>query len=281
MKTLRTYGNLAEAGFAKSLLEAAGISAELADEHTYALGYGRAVGELRLQVEEQDIEKAAHVLEEGPDTPTFQAGHAAPPDSSALTEENKPLPHFPSALFLAAAVTLAALFFAVAHWRRGGLPASAGEETLDADGDGRVDTIYTYLDDYPIGARIDRNRDGNPDFWEQYTTNGILLTVRLDENFDGKPDLWLYYSAGNIELSETDTDFNGIPDLFASYKDGVQQSTEVRPNGASIPTRRQRFKNGRLIEEIVDSNHDGQPDYRIEFDPFGNPSEHLPIEPTN
>jgi hypothetical protein len=45
VKTLRTYGNLAEAGFAKSLLEAAEIPAEIADEQMY----WRGVTDYRIQ----------------------------------------------------------------------------------------------------------------------------------------------------------------------------------------------------------------------------------------
>ena len=38
MKTIRRFSNVAEVGFARSLLEAAGIHATLADEHVYTLG---------------------------------------------------------------------------------------------------------------------------------------------------------------------------------------------------------------------------------------------------
>ena len=40
MKTIRTYSNLSDAGFASSLLEAAGIKTLLADEQSFTIGYG-------------------------------------------------------------------------------------------------------------------------------------------------------------------------------------------------------------------------------------------------
>lgn len=54
MKTVKTFANLSEAGFASSLLEAAGIPALLADEQSYLAIPGMATGGIRLQVEEEE-----------------------------------------------------------------------------------------------------------------------------------------------------------------------------------------------------------------------------------
>lgn len=62
MKTVKTYTNLAEAGFAKSLLDAAGVPAFLAGEESYSLGYGIAAGALRLQAEDGDGTFAYKIL---------------------------------------------------------------------------------------------------------------------------------------------------------------------------------------------------------------------------
>ena len=63
MKTIRRFGNIAQAGFARSLLEAAGIPASLADEHAYTLGPQYAPWGIRLQVPEEDEERATKIIE--------------------------------------------------------------------------------------------------------------------------------------------------------------------------------------------------------------------------
>src|SRR5687767_6301952 len=101
MTTLRTYGNLAEAGFAKSLLESAGIRAELADEHSYGLGYGPVISELRLQVDEADLDRAREVLEKGPDVPQTTRESLSPEETSRVAPGG---PRFPAGIFVAAVV---------------------------------------------------------------------------------------------------------------------------------------------------------------------------------
>ncbi len=64
MKTIRRFTNIAEAGFACSLLEAAGINAALADEHAYTLGPQYAPWGIRLQVSEPDADRAERVLDQ-------------------------------------------------------------------------------------------------------------------------------------------------------------------------------------------------------------------------
>ena len=63
MKTIRRFSNIAEAGFACSLLEATGIQAALADEHAFSLGQAFAPWGIRLQVPEADTERAMRVLD--------------------------------------------------------------------------------------------------------------------------------------------------------------------------------------------------------------------------
>ena len=63
MKTIRRYGNLAEAGFARSLLEAAGIDASLADEYAATLGFQYAPWGIRLQVPEDDEQRSLEILD--------------------------------------------------------------------------------------------------------------------------------------------------------------------------------------------------------------------------
>ncbi len=72
MKTIRSYFNLAEAGFASSLLEAAGIPAVLKGEQSFLMTPGIATGGIELQVPEEDTEKARRVLDKGFDADDVQ-----------------------------------------------------------------------------------------------------------------------------------------------------------------------------------------------------------------
>ena len=64
MKTIRRFSNVAQAGFARSVLEAAGIDAALADEHAFTLGPQYAPWGIRLQVPDPDAERAERVLDQ-------------------------------------------------------------------------------------------------------------------------------------------------------------------------------------------------------------------------
>jgi hypothetical protein len=61
--TIKTYQNVAQAGYAHSLLEAMGIHGFLHGEEAFQLGYPGSDG-IRLQVEEEDIAKALGVLDQ-------------------------------------------------------------------------------------------------------------------------------------------------------------------------------------------------------------------------
>ncbi len=62
MKTIRSYFNNTEAEFARLLLVSAGIEAVLAEENANTLGPGFAPGGVRLQVPEEDAERATEIL---------------------------------------------------------------------------------------------------------------------------------------------------------------------------------------------------------------------------
>ena len=66
MRTVKTFWNIAEAGFAHSLLEAAGLHPFLANEHVGGLGLNYLGADMRLQVAEAEYAQALRVLSEGP-----------------------------------------------------------------------------------------------------------------------------------------------------------------------------------------------------------------------
>ena len=64
--TVAAFSHVIEADFAKSRLEADGIWCSLADEHIVIMNwmYSNAVGGVKLQVEESNLERAQQLLSE-------------------------------------------------------------------------------------------------------------------------------------------------------------------------------------------------------------------------
>ena len=279
MKTVKTFGNLAEAGFASSLLEAAGIPASLADEQSFLMVGGMGMLGIRLQVEDVDFERAAQVLAKGPDADVPTA------DDLPVSPEKREEPsRIPAALFFVAGAIFALMVFSVrqAADRRTG-PMRAADQTYEYDDnhDGRSDRFLIYRSDVLSKVEMDRNGDGKIDEWETYDREGTLERVEQDENFDGRPDAWSLYKNGMIESSRHDTDFDGRPDWFAAYKNGIVACMDCRPNELGVVVRREIYEYGALHEEWVDENQDGIFDYKILIDPFGVRSERIPIhQPT-
>ena len=278
MKTVKTFANLAEAGFASSLLESVGIGASLVDEQSFLMTPGMATGGIRLQVEDPDFERASRVLAEGPDAVVPRA------DTSQLSpDEAEAKGMIPIGVFVAAAAALALLAFAIHQFveNRRAERWRAANQTYEYDDnhDGRPDHFYIYRNGVLSREEIDRNGDGKIDEWEFFDRQGRIERVELDENFDGRPDAWFSYKNSMIESSRRDTDFDGRPDWFATYENGIAVHSDCRPNESSIVVRREIYEHGVLRAEWMDENQDGVFDCKYFYDPFGTRSERIPIEP--
>ena len=83
MVTVRQYTNPIELELDKTLLEEAGIPVFIADEYRRSLGYGGVLG-VRLQVEDADLDRARHILDE-------RKGVTPLPDDFVPPEEPPPI----------------------------------------------------------------------------------------------------------------------------------------------------------------------------------------------
>jgi hypothetical protein len=281
MKTIRTYINVAEAGFASSLLEAAGIPTLLKDEASFMMTPGPATGGIQLQVNEGDAEKALRVLDEGLDAATGEEAGLEPEWSTEAKEVEPPeRGGFPIGLIFTALAFLGLLAFAVHQWRANQQLTAQNNQTLDADydHDGHPDHWSFYRAGVLERSEADRNRDRLTDEWGTYDREGRMERWTLDQNFDGKADSWSSFNNGEIKASETDGDFDGQPDWFTTYEHGVVVRNDVKPGNAGAVQRRYVFQHGMVREELVDEDRDGKFDYKIPYDAFGAPSERQPIE---
>jgi hypothetical protein len=62
MVTIKRYLVPSQAGLDKSVLDAEGIPAFVADENSAALVYGTVLGGVRLQVQDEDVDRAREIL---------------------------------------------------------------------------------------------------------------------------------------------------------------------------------------------------------------------------
>ena len=276
MRTVKSFSNLAEAGFASSLLEAVGIHTLLADEQSFLWSYGMAI-QIRLQVEEADVERAQQILENG----LCAADETAAPPAAELRPPPSEPGNIPIGLFVAAAVLFAVLVVIVRNPTkdRRAKASQSREETYDFDQnhDGRADYFVTYFDDRITKTRADRNFDGRADEWMFFDSEGRPERAEFDNNFDGQPDEWFVYRNGLPETSRQDTDFNGRFDWVTSYDHGVVARSDARPNESQTVSRTLLYESGVLREERVDEDGDGKFDYKILYDPYGSMSERIPL----
>lgn len=281
MKTVRTFSNLAEAGFCSSLLEASGIRAFVADEQSYASGYGAAIGPLRLQVGEDDFERAVAVLERGPDAASENAAAKSADFSAQRGLGDRSVPWAIFAVPIAAVLVLFFVVNQVEEKRRTTAFQRGAEQTVtrDANGDGRPDETYFYRDGRLVRSETDRNFDGRPDAWIRYGPNEVPEESSQDRNPDGRPDAWFVYENRGGGSGREDLDFNGIPDTATVFKDGFIAQRDIRPNETGSVIRREIYEHGELREEPFDEDRDGKFDVKIRFDVFGNRAKPMPVDP--
>ena len=234
MKTLKTFSNHAEAGFAHSLLEAAGLHPFLANEHNISLGGWGAIEGIRLQIPEAEYEQALRVLAEGPDAEPPSGGNPAGTLTGMAAETPRASRGMPVGVFVAATAGAVVVWFAVRsvlpEWHTRTQATRVGDQvqTRDLNHDSKSDYFETYRDGHIVHAETDQNFDDKPDLWQFYGSDGLVERSESDSNFDGSTDSFATYHGGKLIHAEADRNFDGKIDEWQFYgSDGVLERSEL------------------------------------------------------
>jgi hypothetical protein len=165
--------------------------------------------------------------------------------------------------------------------------------SVDANGNGKVDTV-SYMDGAQIvRIEVDQNEDGKVDRWDFYGTGrqlekvgssrqndgvmdmvsvhdgqGAVIRTEVSTRRDGRFDHIEYFSAGRLTRSADDTDGDGRPDKWDEYAVApgepgssphyVVVATAVDDVGQGRPSRRFVYaKNGAVARVEIDLKGDG------------------------
>ncbi len=92
-------------------------------------------------------------------------------------------------------------------------------------------------------VQADQDKDGKPDHWITYDSQGVRALIASDTNGDGKPDSWKHPLRGMTILRERDRNFDGRVD--------ERQVTDF------IYDKTLKFNRHLYIWKESDGNHDG------------------------
>lgn len=77
-----------------------------------------------------------------------------------------------------------------------------------------IPAVAGAADKKPAGQIVasDQDKNGKPDHWQTYDSDGRSILVASDTNQDGKPDYWKHPVRGLVILRERDRNFDGKVD---------------------------------------------------------------------
>ena len=279
MVTLRRYLNLDEAERDKNLLDAAGIPAFVAGEASATAGYAGILGEIQLQVNDADLERARHVLKESKASPPLPDDFVPPEQPPAETTSAGIVAIVNMVVTCVVVGLLVSAAFMLRDWRR---RSFTGTTHRDLNHDGHPDAWYHYENGKYLAAEQDRNFNGFADQWWHYENDAVTHS-EADNNFDGKPDVWWTFRNGNPIVADVDTDFDGVPDAHCVYVNGVLAECDCYEKTGAV-FRHENYQHGIRYEELLDEDGDGWFERKITYDSLQRPikteSIHQAVPPT-
>ena len=141
----------------------------------------------------------------------------------------------------------------------------------DSNGDGRPDYIARHDGRHrPYQIDVDSDFDGRTDRWERYDDEGRLVKVGTAREPGRAPDLWTFVTApGEPERREHDANGDGVIEQVEILRGGLVSEVQVDSDRDGRMDRWQRWEQGRLVSEALDTNGDGTADRTVRYDPRG------------
>ncbi len=136
----------------------------------------------------------------------------------------------------------------------------------DADGDGKADDITLFQNEQPVEQKKDTNFDGRFDVVTRFV-KGVCKTQEKDTNHDGQPDFFAEFDDKGLLLkTREDTRGDGKDDRIRHYRAGNLYRVEHDHDGDDFFETVSLFEKGKMVQNLIDRNKDGQPDVTILFD---------------
>jgi hypothetical protein len=121
----------------------------------------------------------------------------------------------------------------------------------DTNGDGHIDEWVYTVGKSEIKVALDANHDGRPDTVKTFR-DGQLVKVERDRNFDGRVDLIENYDRGHMSRVVSDDNFDGKPDTVKTYRNGKLAIVEHDPDETgSVASADYYDENGVLIRTVT------------------------------
>jgi hypothetical protein len=274
MKFVTVYetGDPAFIAFAKSILQSEGIKYYIKGEGLQDLfaggrlgtGFNPVIGTVKIQVDENDVEKAKELLKQIEKGEFELLEGDADHNHAEKIEGGSAKKH--SFRYLLIGFMIGVLVSVLGFM------------------------VYDYREKHLSGVvKYDLNKDSKPDCFYYYE-NGVIVKVEQDRNFDGKIDLWYFYKDGDLDHGVSDNNFDGIVDTWFNFKNGLLAQIEIDTNSDNKSEiieyytngvlsekvwihessrkiwKRALFDSGVMREEYIDRDYDGTYDIKIIYD---------------
>jgi hypothetical protein len=274
MKFVTVYetGDPAFIAFAKSILQSEGIKYYIKGEGLQDLfaggrlgtGFNPVIGTVKIQVDENDVEKAKELLKQIEKGEFELLEGDADHNHAEKIEGGSAKKH--SFRYLLIGFMIGVLVSVLGFM------------------------VYDYREKHLSGVvKYDLNKDSKPDCFYYYE-NGVIVKVEQDRNFDGKIDLWYFYKDGDLHHGVSDNNFDGIVDTWFNFKNGLLAQIEIDTNSDNKSEiieyytngvlsekvwihessrkiwKRALFDSGVMREEYIDRDYDGTYDIKIIYD---------------
>ncbi len=269
--TVYETGDPALIAFAKSILQSEGIRYFVGGESLQDLfaggrlgtGFNPVIGPVKIQVDEQDAEKAKELLRQ------IEHGKFELPETetSIKAEEVEPsrikghdFKNIVIGILIGILISVAA--FIVYDYKQKHL---SGVSKYDRNKDSKPDLIFYYENRVLVKTEEDRNFDGRMDAWYFYKDR-IVDHGSEDNNFDGVAETWFKYKNGVLVRLEIDTNSDNKPEIIEYYTNGVISEKLWIHESNRKPWKRALFEGGIMGEEYIDRDYDGTFDIKTSYD---------------